>query len=71
MSKQKKSWIILLALFLVSRPVYGYIDPGTGGMIIGSIWPAIVALLAAAAAFFIGYFKRIKKWFLGLWKKKR
>ena len=35
---------------------YAYIDPGTGGVIAGSIWPLIVAMLSAAGAFVIKYF---------------
>ncbi|MBU4503005.1 MAG: hypothetical protein KKA79_10505 [Nanoarchaeota archaeon] len=34
----------------------GYIDPGTGGMVIGSIWPVILAIFGAIVAFFIKWF---------------
>lgn len=41
----------------------GYIDPGTGGMIIGgTIWPFIVAIFAAIGAFLAKVFwEPIKK----------
>jgi len=45
------------------------VDPGTGGMIIGSIWPFILAILAAIGGFFLRYFfKPSKKIFLKSWK---
>ena len=45
----------------------GYIDPGTTGAIIGgSIWPIIVAVLAAVGGILLKYFwNPIKR----LWKK--
>ena len=49
----------------------GYIDPGTGGMIIGgAIWPFIVAVFAAIGGFFVKFFwKPIKRGLTGLWRK--
>jgi len=51
---------------------FAYIDPGTGGMIIGSIWPAIVGFFVAIGAFFVGiYRKTIKASFSRLFEKKK
>ncbi len=49
----------------------GYIDPGTGGMIIsGGIWPIIVAVFLFITGFFSRYLiKPIKKGVLSLWQK--
>jgi len=34
----------------------GYIDPGTGGMVIGSVWPLMLAILVAIGGFFGKWF---------------
>lgn len=48
----------------------GYIDPGTGGMIVGSIWPLILAVLATIGGFFVKrFYKPIKNVFLKFRKK--
>jgi hypothetical protein len=43
--------------------VYGYIDPGTGSMILGSLWSYIAVLLAIVGGiigrFFIGPIKKV------------
>lgn len=51
-----------LTLFVVSsNQVLAYIDPGTGGMVIGSAWPMILAILGAIGGFFIKiFYKPIK-----------
>lgn len=47
-----------------------YIDPGTGGMIVSSIWPFILGILAAIGGFFIKYFfKPIKRRATALWQR--
>ncbi len=49
----------------------GYIDPGTGGMLVGSIWPMILTVLAAIGGFFAKWFyKPVKNWLLKFKKKK-
>jgi len=49
----------------LSNNVFGYIDPGTGATIIGSIWPVIVAFFSAVFAFIVKYFwKPIKEFVL-------
>lgn len=63
---QKKSKILLIAigLFVLSKNVFAYIDPGTGSVIAGSLWPLIVAFFLAVMAFIVKYFwKPIKKIF--------
>ena len=55
--------IIIVSIFL-SKRVYGYIDPGAGSAIAGSLWPLIMAISSAIAAFIVRYFwKPIKKCF--------
>jgi hypothetical protein len=44
----------------------GYIDPGTGGMILGSVWPFILLALGAVAAFFLKiFYNPLKRLFTG------
>ncbi|MBA3064252.1 hypothetical protein FP803_02330 [Candidatus Woesearchaeota archaeon] len=67
--KLQKFCFLVLGILLCTTKVSAYVDPGTGGMIIGSIWPFILAILAAIGGFFFKYFfKPIKKTFLKLWK---
>jgi hypothetical protein len=54
------------------KSVSAYIDPGTGGMIIGgSLWPLIVAGLAAAGGFILGLFKPVRSWLSSLFGRSR
>ena len=65
----QKSYLLVSAILLCTTKASAYVDPGTGGMIVGSIWPFILAILAAIGGFFLRYFfKPIKKTFLKLWK---
>ncbi len=67
--KLQKSCFLASAILLCTTKVSAYIDPGTGGMIVGSAWPFILGILAAVGGFFLRYFfKPIKKTFLKLWK---
>jgi len=67
--KLQRSFFLALAILLCTTKVSAYVDPGTGGMIIGSVWPFILAILAAIGGFFLRYFfKPIKKTLLKLWK---
>lgn len=65
-----KKLILLIVSFLVSLKISSaYIDPGTGGMVIGSIGPMILAAIAAVGGFFVKVFwKPIKKFFLKIKK---
>ncbi|MEM4267587.1 MAG: hypothetical protein QXK37_02020 [Candidatus Woesearchaeota archaeon] len=58
---------MLLNLFASSSTIaYSYVDPGTGGMVIKSIWMYILGLFG----FVIGlFFMPIKKGVVYLWKK--
>ena len=68
-SKLQRSCFLVLAVLLCTIKVSAYVDPGTGGMIIGSIWPFILGILAAICGFFFRYFiKPIKKIFSKIWK---
>ena len=55
-----------LSIFTIfSSSSVAYIDPSTGGVLLNTIWPFIVAFFTAVAAFFIKWFWRpIKKTFL-------
>lgn len=62
---------IVLALYVsvwvaaLSHPALAYIDPGTGGVLMSTIWPFIVAVFAAVIAFFVKWFwNPIKKVFV-------
>ena len=70
--KTKKSVMFLfLAASLLANRANAYLDPGTGGVIIGSIWPLILAFFTAVGAFFVKWFwKPIKGFFLKLIGKK-
>ena len=73
----KKTYLILLALFIyiiaLSNTTLAYLDPGTGGAIIGSIWPLIVIIFSTIGAFIVKWFwNPIKKVFskiIGINKK--
>lgn len=66
MSKRFLILIIIIAtIFSVNS--FAYLDPGTGGVIIGSLWPLILTILTAIGAFFVKWFwKPIKNTFLKL-----
>ncbi|GEM_PF-2482099 len=67
--KLQKSCFLALAILLCTTSASAYVEPGTGGMIIGSVWPFILAILVAIGGFFLKYFfKPIKKTLLKLWK---
>ena len=67
----KKVYLLsLFAVFILSGQGYAYIDPGTGGMIVGSIWPIILAFFAAIGAFLVKVFWRPVKGFFSKSKDK-
>ena len=55
--------LLIISLLIVNSTIsLAYIDPGTGGMIAGSIWPMIVGVLTAIGGFCVRYFfKPIKR----------
>jgi hypothetical protein len=70
----KKNQLLILALsfILASKSALAYIDPGTGGMIIGgSIWPFIVAIFAAVGGFFLKFFKPVKEKVRSICRKRK
>jgi hypothetical protein len=73
MVRGMKKWVVaasLVVLVGLSKNVFGYIDPGTGASLIGSISPVIVAFFSAMLAFFVKHFwNPIKGFFLKLFKK--
>jgi len=64
--------IIVSIIGLVNVQIaMAYIDPGTGGALIGSIWPFIVSIFAVIAGFFVKvFFKPIKNTFSRMFKRK-
>ena len=52
--------IKILGLFIllasVLSPVYGYIDPGTGGMVLGSLGSLIAVVFAIIGGFLAKFF---------------
>lgn len=61
--------IVLLGLTYLPS-AFAYIDPGTGGMIIGSLWLVIAGIFAIIFGFIVKYFSQpIKKWTLTLLNK--
>ena len=73
MSYAMKTMIIIsVVAVIVSTSALAYIDPGTGSIIAGSIWPIIVAFFSAVGAFLIKYFWHpIKNFFRMLFMKKK
>lgn len=66
----KKCCLLLLFGLVQLRVAHAYIDPGTGGMIAGSVWPFVVGILTVVGGFFVKFFfKPIKKGVLFTWGK--
>ena len=63
-------FIISVALVVLSKTVFAYIDPGTGGIILNTIWPLIITVFVTIGAFFTKYFWRpIKSFFSKIFGK--
>lgn len=63
---------VFLAAILCANSAFAYIDPGTGGMIAGSIWPFIVSIFVGIGAFIAGVYRNtIKSTFLRIFRKKK
>jgi flagellar motor component MotA len=55
--KKAQFFSIITIFVLVGIPyVNAYIDPGTGGMVIGSLWSVIVLISAVIGGFLVKYF---------------
>ena len=64
MKKILLSLPVAIYIAALSQTALAYIDPGTGGIFLNTIWPAIIALFSAIIAFFIKWFwNPIKKLF--------
>lgn len=70
-SKKLNKLVYFLAMLIIlTEKAFAYIDPGTGGMVVGSLWPMILAILAVIGSFFVKiFYKPIKNIFLNLRKK--
>ena len=59
-----------LWFLVLSNVVLAYLDPGTGGVLLNTIWPLIVAFFSALLVFFIKWFwKPIKSTFSKIFGK--
>ena len=65
-------WFFIIVYAFSIKSVFAYIDPGTAGMVIGSvggsIWPLIVGFFAAIGSFLMLFIKPIKKRITSLWR---
>jgi len=75
MKKKKLFYLLFVSFtvfFVLSNYAMSYIDPGTGSIIISSIWPFILAFFSAIGAFIIKVFwKPIKQKILNFKKNKK
>lgn len=67
--------LLIMGVILLTIPqALAYIDPGTGGMLLGSIWPFIVMIAAAIGGVIVKvFFRPIKTIFsksISLFKRK-
>lgn len=73
MDKLTKYLIFALSFFSLVEPAFAYLDPGTGGVILSSLWPLVVAFFTGILGFLVKHFwKPLKKSFFkifGLNKK--
>ena len=66
----KKAISSFFVCMFCAASVAGYIDPGTGGMIVGSVWSSIWALFTGALGFIIiTFWKPLIKTFKRLFRK--
>lgn len=60
----------LLIFVMSANQVLAYIDPGTSGMVVGSVWSVFLAVIGAAVALFAKiFYKPIKNKILKFRKK--
>jgi len=65
-----KKKIAIAMILLNSQLAFAYIDPGTGGAILGSIWGTVVAVFGLVITFFVTFFiKPIKSWFSKIFRR--
>ena len=60
--KYKLLLIVSIGLVALSKSVFAYLNPGTGWVLLNTIWPLLVAIFVAVGAYYTKYFWRpIKK----------
>lgn len=64
MSKIDVFIVFLIIITLFSPSVYAYVDPGTGGMVIGNLWTFFAAGVALISAIVAKYLIRPIKEFI-------
>ena len=53
----RHAYLMVVVVFcLLSVDVSAYIDPGTGSVVAGSMWPILAAIFSAVTMFFVKYF---------------
>jgi hypothetical protein len=68
----KKIWAFLFLTLIVPVRAYAYIDPGSGGYLVGSAFPMIAGIFAVIVAFFAHFFRHtLNNFFKNLWNKRR
>lgn len=71
-TKLNKLVYFLVLLITLSGKALAYVDPGTGGIVVSSVWPMILATLAIIGGFFVKiFYKPIRNIFFKLKKKIR
>ena len=67
-----RSFLSALMILYATSPVIAYIDPGTAGIVVSSVWPAIVRFFSVIGAFLVRvFFNPIKRGMKSLWQKIR
>lgn len=55
----------LLSLLMIASPAYAYLDPGTGSVLLQSIFAGVASVFAVLRI----YWQRVKKYFWMIWEK--
>jgi hypothetical protein len=68
-----KASFAVLSVVLSASSAAAYIDPGTGGMIVGgaggALWPILAAAAAAVCGLLLRFFGPIKAGVRGVWQR--
>jgi|GEM_PF-2939138 len=68
----KKVFLILFLILILPVRAHAYIDPGSGGYLVGSVFPMIAGFFAMFFALFLHFFRHtLKNFFRNLWNKRR
>ena len=60
----RKGIVFVGIMFLFAKSVFSYLDPGTGGIIVNSLWQTILVIGTIISAFFVRRFWKPFKNFL-------